>query len=183
MDNFIKPEEVLRQIQIDKGAIVADFGAGNGYFTTILAKQVGPEGKVYAIDVQKSVLEALRSKFKILGIYNTEFIWGDLEKSGGSKISNETVDFVLASNVVFQIQDKAEFFKEVVRVLKKGGVLLVIDWKPEAVAIGNFGPSLNQRIAKNKIMDMVSAAGLKFLNEISAGAYHYGLLFQKISGA
>src|SRR4030042_6567721 len=101
-DLFFKPEEILKQINLAEGAKVADFGAGTGYIATLLAKTVGPEGKVYAVDIQKVVLEALKSRAKMANLLNMETVWGNLEVVGGSSLENSSGDFVFLINIFFQ---------------------------------------------------------------------------------
>jgi len=175
---FFKPESVLKQINLSEGTKVADFGAGTGYITTLLAKAVGPEGKVFAIDIQKIVLEAIKSRAKMMNLFNIETIWGNLEVIGGSNLENNSVDFVFLINVVFQTENKENIFKEAYRVLKNGGFVVFVDWKPEAPE-NNFGPLINQRVSKSQIVNIASNIGFQLSKELNAGQYHYGLLFKK----
>ena len=120
-NEFVRPESVIALLDLKKGDHVADFGAGHGYFTLPIARAVGSEGKVYALDVQKSVLDVIRSRAKLVHLLNIECIWADLENPGGSKLKDAFVEFVIMANIAFQAETKDTIFKEAYRILRPGG--------------------------------------------------------------
>ena len=77
--NFLRPEQIVQQLGLKKGDYVADFGAGHGYFTIPIARLVGGDGRVYALDIQKPVLEVIRAKAKLEHLLNVELMWVNLE--------------------------------------------------------------------------------------------------------
>ena len=110
-----RPEAILEKLNIRDNAQAADFGCGNGYFSIPLAKIVN-QGKVYAIDVIKETLEAVKSKAELEGISNIETIHCNLEVLNGLKLEDNSVDFVLMRNILFQSQKKAEVIREAKRI-------------------------------------------------------------------
>jgi len=154
---------------------VADFGAGHGYFTIPLARIVGNEGRVYAIDVQKAALDIIRSKAKLEHLFNVEPVWADLDRAGGSRLKDKSVDFVLVSNIIFQTEKKDEVLREAERVLRDGGRLAIVEWEPSAP----WGPPTDFRVKKETARNLAVQAGFEFDREFEAGEYHYGLLFKK----
>lgn len=152
---------------------VADFGAGIGAYSLPLAKRVGMSGKVYAIEVQKDLLARLSQEAVRLKISNLEVIWGDVEKAGGSKIPERSLDLVLISNVLFQSSAKYSILKEAKRILKPDGRLVIIDWED---SYGNLGPTATAIIKPAELEKILGELGFKVLKKFSAGDHHYGLV-------
>lgn len=175
VNSFIEPDRIVKYFSLEKGDHAADFGAGHGYFTIPLAREVGGNGKVYAIDVQKPVLDIIRAKAKIEHLLNIEPIWADLDMPRGSKLKDNFLDFVLISNAFFQSEKKEIMMREAYRVLQEKGKLAVIEWDESY----NFGPSKELLVRKETAKKVAQEAGFELDREFEAGAYHYGLLFVK----
>ena len=173
---FINPQKVIEQIGLKEGMKVADFGCGHGYFTIPVAKLVGSEGKVYAIDVLLEALEAVRSRAQLEGAANIETVRGNLEIAGGSGLPDNSVDFVLLHNVLFQAQKKSEIIKEAKRVLKLGGIFALVDWQKELAAIG---PESGWRLSFDEARALAQEERFVFNRSFDAGQYHFGLIFVK----
>jgi len=171
--NFLKPEEVLKGLDLREDMIAADFGSGSGGWAIPLAK-ILKEGKVYAIDILEEPLSALKGRANLLNISNIELIRSDLESKNSSLLKDDFLDLVLITNLLFQVADKKRILEEGKRVLKKGGKILVVDWKPKAT----LGPK-EGRISEREVKKLAKEVGFKLEKEISAGDYHYGLLFKK----
>jgi ubiquinone/menaquinone biosynthesis C-methylase UbiE len=105
---------------------------------------------------------------------NIDYIWGNIEKRGGTKIKDATVDVAVASNVLFQVEDQKSFIDEAKRILKHDGKLLLVDWSE---SYGGMGPSPDHVITSEKAEALLSATGFKKVKTIEAGAHHYGILF------
>ncbi|KKP78250.1 MAG: 2-heptaprenyl-1,4-naphthoquinone methyltransferase [Candidatus Nomurabacteria bacterium GW2011_GWC2_35_35] len=107
---------------------------------------------------------------------NIEYFLGDVEKIGGTKIKDKIVDAVIASNILFQVEDKDKFIEEAKRILKPQGQLLLIDWLDNTSAIG---PSFDKIISKNKACEMFEKKGFTWQRDIDAGMHHYGIILMK----
>jgi len=173
---FSDPRHNIEQLGLSDHNIVADFGAGSGFYAIEAARAVAPHGRVYAIDVQKELLERLKKQGHALHIKNIEILTGDLEKIGGSKVREGLCDTVIVSNVLFMIEDKKAFLTEAKRILKPSGRLLLIDW---SASFSHMGPHHDHVIYKDDAMKLVSSHGFAFEREIHAGAHHYGMIFRK----
>lgn len=171
--SFLDPEEILKELELRKEMTAVDFGCGAGGWVIPLAKKL-KKGKVYALDVQEEALSALEGQAKLEEVFNIETILCNLEKPEGLKMRNDSVDLILMTNLLFQIENKKEIFSQAGRILKKGGEVLVIDWKEESP----FGPQ-GIRVLAEEVKGLAEDVGLKLKNEFDAGDYHYGLVFTK----
>lgn len=174
---FSDPESNLKNLGVAPGMVVADFGAGSGFYALTAAKMVSPGGKVYAVEVQKDLLERLKSAASREGFHDLKVIWGDIEKLGGTHLKDFSVDAVIISNVLFQVEDKEGLVKEARRILKPGGKVLLIDWS-DTSDIG--APGADNLVSKNMAESLFSASKFKMEKEIEAGAHHYGIIFEKV---
>lgn len=173
---FVNPENTISHLELKTGITAADFGCGAGFYTIPLAKAVGADGKVYAFDIRKEMLEIIKSKARLENLLNVETIWADLEINGSTKLRDEAADAVIISNLLFQVENKRALAKEAVRILKKGGRLLVVEWG-EGAGIG--GPLPTQRVRREEVKRIFEEEKLIFAEEFNAGDRHYGLLFRK----
>lgn len=170
---FSDPVKNLKAFGLRENNIVADLGAGTGYYSVAAGRMV-PRGKVYAVEIQKDFLATIRNKVKEARLYNVECLWGNIEKLGGTKIRDGIADAVIASNVLFQVEDKEIFIQEIKRILKPKGRVLLIDW-----SVDSFATSLKNAIPKNKVREMFERRGFVFEREINAGTHHYGMILAK----
>jgi len=169
---FADPVKNLKAFDLRENMIVADLGAGSGFYTIPVAKMV-PMGKVYAIEIQKDFLTAINNKVKEAHLSNVECLLGDVEKKGGTKLKDNIIDAVIASNIFFQVIDKDKFIDEIKRILKIGGKLLLIDWSDGSSAIG---ASFDKVVPKNIAREMFENKGFTWQRDIDAGAHHYGII-------
>ncbi|HVT75029.1 MAG TPA: class I SAM-dependent methyltransferase [Candidatus Paceibacterota bacterium] len=173
---FSDPRHNIEQLGLSDGAIVADFGAGSGFYAIEAAKAVAPSGTVYAIDIQKDLLDRLKKEAEHFHVRGIEIIAGDVERLGGTRIADGKCDVVIASNILFMLKDRKNLVLEAKRILKPNGRLLVIDW---AASFSQMGPRGDHVVYKDDAMNLGVSAGLEFEREIHAGAHHYGIIFRK----
>lgn len=173
---FSVPEKNIEQLALKQDQIVADFGAGSGVYTLAAAKALNGSGKVYAVEVQKDLLTRLERTCNEAHLGNVAYIWGNMEILGGTKLRDHSVDVVILSNVLFQTPDKKTVLEEVFRVLRAEGRLLLVDWTG---SFNNMGPTPEQVFPEHAARELAEASGLVFDRILSAGNYHYGLIFRK----
>lgn len=172
---FTDPVKNLKTLGLKENDIVADLGAGAGFYS-VAAGALVPHGKVYAVEVIKDLLMAVKNKAREANLHNIECLWGDIEKIGGTKIKDRIVDAVIASNILFQVEHKEKFIEEIKRILKPGGRVLLIDWSDTSSMIG---PNSKNMILKDKAKEMFEKNGFSLEREIDAGAHHYGMILIK----
>lgn len=174
---FVNPDSVLQQIgEISPGVTVADFGCGSGYFSFAFAKLAGQEGKVIALDILPSALEAVASRAKTLGLSNVFTKRANLERENGSGLEAESIDWAVLKDMLFQNHDKEVILKEVYRVLRPQGKLLVMEWKEGDASVG---PEEGLRLAPEALVEMAQNIGFQVYREVQAGDFHYAFVFEK----
>jgi ubiquinone/menaquinone biosynthesis C-methylase UbiE len=173
MVEFLNPKEILNKIPLKENMTAADFGCGSGGWVIPLAQKL-EKGRVFAIDVLEEPLSVLESTCKERNIVGVKTIVSDVEKEKGSTLNDETVDLVLLTNLLFQVEDREKVLKESKRVLKKGGMILIVDWKKDVA----MGPE-EGKISSKEVREMADNLDLKLEKEIESGNYHYALVFRK----
>lgn len=175
--SFASPEKNITLLGLSAGKSVADLGAGTGHYAFAAAKIIGAEGHVYAVDIQKDLLDRLHKEVEQKNIHNIDVVWGDIETVGGTKLKTDAVDAVIASNILFQVESKSGFIHEVKRILKKGGLVLVIDW---AESFAGLGPDPQHVISEEITRNLFENNGFALEKTFDAGAHHYGLIFKNV---
>ncbi|MCK9578527.1 class I SAM-dependent methyltransferase [bacterium] len=173
MENeFLYPQEILKTLVINPNSTTCDFGCGTGGWTIPLAKLL-PSGIVYAIDIVEDSLLFLKSNASRQGVHNIKTILSDIEK-GVKIINNDEVDIVLIVNTLFQTDNIGLILNEADRILKKGGFILIIDWKE------NNPMGIEKDLVKfEEIKSIILNNKYKLEKEFDAGHYHRGLIFKK----
>lgn len=168
--SFVKPEEIVKSIGLEQGMAIVDFGAGSGHYALAAAKLVGENGRVYAVDVQKDLLATIRSEAAKRELSNLEIIWTDLEKPESTRLADDSIDKAIISNILFQLEDKGAVVREAMRVLKKGGNAVVIEW---------IELKSGKQLGKDDCVKIFMSAGFEKEKEFEAGDNHYGIIFHK----
>lgn len=168
---FSEPSANLSKLGVHDGMKVVDLGAGSGFYSYEAARRVGVSGRVYAVDVQKDLLERLRSNAISQGLRNIEVVWGNVEKIGGTKLREGIADIVIASNILFQVEKPDDFCLEIKRILRIGGKVLVVDWSE----VSPLGPKTVFPSVKAQML--FEKSGFKLEQSFGAGDHHYGFIF------
>lgn len=172
--NFADPKGNVLQLGLREGMKIADLGAGSGHYAIAAAGAVGSEGRVYAIDIQEDILKHLLDSAHRMGLRNIELVRGDIERKGGTKLKDHSMDAAILSNVLFQLYEPKETVAELKRILKPGGRLLVIDWSG---AYGGLGPQPSQIVSERDAEELFITGGFHKAKDFRAGAHHYAIVF------
>lgn len=174
---LINPYPIFAAVGLAPGLRVGDLGCGRtGHFVFSASRSVGDTGIVYAVDVVKDILESIKSRARSEGYDNVQTAWADLEKANGVPIPAGTLDVCFLVNVAFMLKDKAAAFKEIARLLKPGGSLVVVDW---AKKLGPLGPNDENKVNPEALKILLSSLGFTADAEFPAGEYHFALVFKK----
>jgi ubiquinone/menaquinone biosynthesis C-methylase UbiE len=171
------PDHILSQIPLPPGSHVADIGAGTGHYALALAEKLqSSQGKVFALDIQKDLLDRLQQDALQRGMENISIIWGNAENDKGTRLRNDSIDVVFITNTFFQIEHKNNFLQEVRRILKRGGQVVLVDWTD---SFGGLGPRQDHIVAPEESKRIFIENNFSHERDIDAGAHHYGIIFHK----
>lgn len=176
---LLEPRKILKEhLHVSPGQIVGSFGCGGGgFFTLDSARLVGDQGQVYAVDIMKTALVSVDGKAKLQGLYNVKTVWSDLEIYGAADIPEASLDHGLLVNILFQSKKQEAIVKEVTRLIKPGGTLLIIDWNNIEVS---FGPAREDRVSVDMLRSLLPQIGYREEKFFEAGPYHFGLIFIRL---
>jgi ubiquinone/menaquinone biosynthesis C-methylase UbiE len=154
-DAWQKPEAVIDFIAPAADAVVADLGAGTGYFAVRFAKRV-PQGRVLANDIEPDMVRYLGERAAKDGLTNLVAVLGTADAPG----LTESVDVAFMCDVYHHIEDRAAYFTKVVDRLQPGGRVVIVDFKKDAPA-DIPGPPPAMRVSQDDVVEELSAVGLK----------------------
>lgn len=154
-DAWQKPDQIMDALAIADGSTVADIGAGAGWFTIRLARRVGPHGKVYAQDVQRQMLDAIRRRVAREGLQNVEARLGE---GSSPNLPEGALDAVLVVDVYPEVDDRVSFLRNLALALKPGGRIGIVNYRP-----GRGGPGPDVRIESESVQTDVRTAGLRVI--------------------
>lgn len=123
-----RPELLLRSLKLKPGDVVTDLGAGSGFFTFRLAKAVGRQGKVYAVDIQPEMLDSIRTKMRQQGVQNVTPVLGAITDP---RLPAESQDLILLVDVYHEFSHPWEMTRAMVKALKPGGRLVLVEYRME----------------------------------------------------
>jgi len=169
-DEWQQPERVMDALGIADGSRVADLGAGGGWFTIRLAHRVGPNGLVYAEDVQPPMIDAIKRRVEREGLRNVQTVRGNFDDPA---LLHSSVDAALLVGVFGQLEKPVVFLGNVREVLKPGGRLGIVEFKP-----GGFGPGPDDnRVVPETVIKDAARAGLRLVSHETFLRYQYLLVF------
>ncbi len=152
-DEWQMPHAIVQALEIKPGMKVVDLGAGTGYMLPFLSEAVGPEGKVYAVEIQKDFATMLRFRTHHEQLANVEVI----EDTAISMTLTEKVDRVLLLNTYRQLEQPIAMMKAVRAALNPGGLVVIVDVRPDPRV---EGPPPEQRLSPNTVEAEARGAGL-----------------------
>ncbi|MGB7219349.1 MAG: class I SAM-dependent methyltransferase [Vicinamibacterales bacterium] len=171
-----KPDQIMDALGIADGSVVADLGAGGGWFTVKLAQRVGPNGLVYAEDIQPQMIDAIRRRVQRENLRNVKTVLGtanDPQLPAG-------LDAVLIIDAYHEMEippaNPIAILKNVARSLKPQGRLGIVDFEPGG---GGPGPAPEERVDPEAIIRAASAAGLQLLGRTRVAPFQFILVFGK----
>lgn len=174
---LIDPYIIFEKIKLGPGMRAADLGCGRtGHFIFSAAKVVGDTGMVYAVDVMKEILESLKGRIRSEGYDMIQPVWSNVELVGKTPIPSATLDICFLVNSLFLMRDKLGALTEATRLLKSGGLLVVVDW---AKKLGPLGPAPEEQVTPEALQTLARRCNVQLVDSVSPGEYHYCLIFQK----
>lgn len=177
-DDWNKPDLIMDALGVADGATVADLGAGGGWFTIRLARRVGPNGVVYAQDIQPQMIEAINRRVQQEALTNVRTVLGT---PSDARLPNG-LDAVLIVDAYREMDEPSrpqviqELLRSVSRALKPQGRVGIVDFLPGG---GGPGPAEDDRVKPEEIVAVVEAAGFRLQSRESVPPFQYLLVFGK----
>jgi len=174
-DVWQKPKEVIEKLAVTPGSRVADLGAGGGYFTWYLAGAVGPQGTVYAVEIDETGLDIIKKEMNTRGITNVVPIHAEPDDA---KLP-EPVDLVFTCDTYHHMHDRITYFRSLTRYLKPDGHVAILDFHPH----GFFSGLLGHGTAKEVVRREMESAGYRLAEEFYVvESQHFQVFSWKPSG-
>jgi predicted methyltransferase len=170
-DAWQQPGRVMDALGIGDGSVVADLGAGGGWFTIRLARRVGPNGLVYAEDVQPEMMEAISRRVQREGLRNVRTVLGTDEDP---RLPDASLDAALMVDAYHEVQDRVVFLHNVRKALKPRGRLGIVDFRKDGLGPG---PPLEERIEPTVVIADARSAGLRLIASDDSLPFQYLLVF------
>ena len=182
-EDWQKPDLIMDALRIAEGSVVADLGAGGGWFSVRLARRVGPRGRVYAEDIQPQMIDAIKGRVERENLSNVMTVLGTADDPR----LPPGIDAALIVGSFHEMQfdesgkrrDPVVLLRNVARSLKPQGRLGVVDFLSGG---GGPGPDADQRVDPQSVMRAAAAAGLVFISRDDVPPFEFLLIFGRANG-
>lgn len=165
-------DKVIEAMGLREGQSVADIGGGTGYFSRPFARVVGPRGIVYCCDIAPTLLEYLQLRAKVEELSNIVTVLAARDRP---MLPPASVDHIFFCNTNHHLEDRVEYYKGLLGLLKPGGQLVVVDWKHERQ---KMGPPLSHTVPESTVIREMEEAGWVLIRKEKFLQYQYMLIFQ-----
>ena len=166
-----KPDDVVRALDLQAGDAVADVGAGSGYFSTRFARSVGEKGKVFAVDIDRGLVEYLRERASKERLGNLEAV---LAAPDDPKLAPRSADMIFLCNVAHHIENRSGYYKKIAAALRPGGRVAVVEFFKRELPVG---PDAAMKIARENVIREFGESGFQLQQEFDFLPYQYFLVF------
>ncbi len=170
-DAWQKPDALVAALHLERGQRVADLGAGTGYFSRVLSNAVGPDGTVFAVEIEPNLVTYLRDRAEREGTRNVVPI---LASAADPHLPAGLVDVVLIVDTYHHVDDRIVYFRNLRRVLRAAGRVAIVDWQKRPLPVG---PELEHKLAREVVVDEMTEAGYRLVDEPDVLPYQYVLVF------
>lgn len=171
-DEWQKPDEVIKAMGLKEGQSIADIGGGSGYFSRRFAKTVGEKGVVYTCDIATNLLEYLQAKAKEEELNNIVTVYAALDRP---MLPPASLDFIFFCDTNHHLENRVEYYKGLIPLLRQGGRLVVVDWQKREQKVG---PPPSHNVARETVLDEMKQAGWKLEREETFLDYQYFMIFE-----
>lgn len=169
-------DEIMARLGIKTGDIVADIGAGSGYFTVPLASKVGDTGLVFAEDIQIGMIDYISNKIESLDLKNVRVILGTIKDPS---ILDNLLNLAFVANTYHELEKPLAMLENIKKDLLPDGRLAIIDWDPKRES--PLGPPLEERVPEDIVIKEAEETGFYLFEKHKCMPYHYFLIFKKKS--
>jgi arsenite methyltransferase len=170
-DTWQKPDEVVKQLQLRTGDVVADIGAGTGYFTRRFAAAVGPRGKALGLDIEATMVTHINSEAQKQGTANLN---ARQVPPNDPQLGPQSVDMVFICNTYHHMQERVAYARLLAQALKPGGRVVIIDFHKRPLPLG---PPVEWKLASETVTEEFRQAGFQLARSVDFLPYQYFLEF------
>lgn len=172
-DLWQRPDQIMDALGVADGSVVADIGAGSGWFTIRLARRVGPQGLVYAEDVQTEMINAISRRVSREGLNNVKPVLG---LKNDPRLPAQSLDAALMVDAYHEIENRVAVLANLARALKPQGRIGVVDFRLDGTGPG---PSIEERVSPDVVIKDATQAGLRLIRQEPFLPFQYFLIFSK----
>jgi arsenite methyltransferase len=166
-----KPQEVIAAMGLKKGEVIADIGAGSGYFAFRFAQHVGAGGRVYAVDINADMILYMNRHIRDQNLKNVVTI---LSAPDDPLLMDASIDRFFICNTWHHVENRIQYLALMKKMLKPGGQIIVLDYKKEKLPVG---PPPEMKLAREDVLREMESAGFKLAKEHTFLPYQYFLVF------
>jgi arsenite methyltransferase len=170
-DAYQKPHEVVHALSLKPGEVIADIGAGSGYFTFHLARHVGEKGRVYAVDVSSDMILHINRRIRDTQANNVVSVLADPDDP---LLPERSVNRFFICNVWHHVENQTKYLSLMKKTLKPGGEVVMIDFQKKELPIG---PPMQMKIAREDLIKQMESNGFRLTKEHTFLPYQYFLVF------
>ena len=170
-DAYQKPHEVMEALAVRPGEVIADIGAGSGYFAIRLAHHVGAAGRVYAVDISPDMIRHLHKRIRDAKLQNITPILAE----NADPLLPQAVDRFLIVDVWHHVEDQPAYLAKLKANLKPGGQVVMIDFHKRDLPVG---PPAAMKIAREDLVKQMEQHGFRVAKEHTFLPYQYFLVFE-----
>lgn len=169
-DKWQKPAAVVKAMNLKPGDVVADIGAGTGYFTRHIAAAVGPSGKAIGMDIEPGMVKYMEEDARKLNLKNYE---ARVVKTDDPELGTGSTDVIFLCDTYHHIENRVEYFRNIAISLKPGGRVVVVDFIKDT----DFGPPRDHKMAKEVVIEEMQKAGYRLIKSHDLLEQQYFLEF------
>jgi len=157
-----KPDKILEALALQQGQMVADIGAGGGYFSLRFAEAVGKNGRVFAVDTNPNFLEFIKNSAKEKGLDNVETV---LIAADNPTLPKKSIDLIFMRNVSHHLQNRVEYFRRLKCGLKLDGRVAIIEYRASGGRF-SFHRKFGHYVPKETIIAEMKDAGYRLEKDL-----------------
>jgi arsenite methyltransferase len=169
-------DEIMDRLHLGAGDIVADIGAGSGFFTIPFSSRVGDKGLIFAEEIQIEMINYISRKVEEQELKNIRVIFG---KPEDPSLLDNFFNLVFLANTYHELEKPFLMLENIKKDLRYSGRLAIIDWDPAKQS--PFGPPIDVKVPENTIIKEVERVGFELIEKHNFMPYHYFLVFKKKS--
>ena len=166
---YLPPDEAAATIGLMPGMVIADIGTGTGYFSIPFARRIGPLGRVFAVDLQREMLQLLDAKLETIAER------GGIELMEGTAsethLPDSSCDLAFLANIWHELDDRESVLAEAARILRSGGRIAILDWRLDVS--GPPGPPAEHRVSHAEVESLLTRCRWTVEQSSTFGSYSY----------